>query len=169
MTQKNVENEINLTLILQPTIYRQKFQSSHKTKKNSTRRRHHTYLDDQKVTNRNNEVPIIRRGYTKMIEICYKNTTFQDPNDSRSYWLVVQTNILSKIFKRLKNKILVWYLVSKKRMDSLALKNRNTMDVITKIKNSLMGSKKKRRNRLQFFSTLRKPITKSTEIEHLNN
>ena len=104
-----------------------------------------------------------------MIEICYKNTTFQDPNDSRSYWLVVQTNILSKIFKRLKNKILVWYLVSKKRMDSLALKNRSTMDVITKIKNSLMGSKKKRRNRLQFFSTLRKPITKSTEIEHLNN
>ena len=54
-------------------------------KKHSTRQRNHASLDDKKATIRNNEFPIRfvkdleRMYYTKLIEICYNNTTPRKP------------------------------------------------------------------------------------------
>ena len=57
----------------------------------------------------------------------------KDPKDVRSYRLVAQTNILCKIFERLTNKRLVWYLEREKKMDDRQFsfrKQGSTIDAI---------------------------------------
>ena len=62
----------------------------------------------------------------------------KDLKDVKSYKPVALTNILWKIFERMKNKRLVWYLEKEKKIDDRQFgsrKQRKTIDPISKILN----------------------------------
>ena len=75
-----------------------------------------------------------RRGNTKNLETHYKNTPVK--KGVRVYRPVALTIILCKIFERLTNKRLVWYLEKEKKIDDRLFgfrKQRSTIDAISKI------------------------------------
>ena len=80
------------------------------------------------------------------------------------------TNILCKIFKRMTNKILVWYLEKKKKIDEGQFnfrKQRSTKDTISKILSRFRRKEKKAGIFLDIKK--RRHITKLIERRHLNN
>ena len=82
------------------------------------------------------------------------------PKDVRSYRPVALTNILCKIFERMTNKKLVWYLEKEKKIDNRQFgfrKQRITIDAISKIVTKTLDGFR------------RKHMTKSTGRTYLNN
>ena len=75
----------------------------------------------------------------------------KDPKVVRSYRPVTLTNILCKIFERMTNKRLVWYLERERKIVDRQFgfrKQRSTIDAISKI---LDGNRRKKKTAAIFF------------------
>ena len=79
----------------------------------------------------------------------------KNPKNVRSYRPVALTNILCKIFRRLTNKRLVWYLEKKKKIDEQHFgfgKQRSTIDAISKVTTRILdGFRRKEKTAAIFF------------------
>ena len=73
------------------------------------------------------------------MEICSNNTTIKgkkDTKDVMSYRSISLTDILSKIFNKMTNKRLVWYLKKEKKIDDRQFGFRKQKHNRCKIKNN---------------------------------
>ena len=93
----------------------------------------------------------------------------KDPKDIRSYRPVALTNTLCKIFERMINKRLVWYMEKENKIDTRQFgfrKQRNTIDAISKITIKILeGFRKKEKTAAIIFDiekTYEKIIREST-------
>ena len=96
----------------------------------------------------------------------------KDPKDVKIYRPVALTNTLCKIFKRMSNKRLVWYMEKEKIIDARQFsfrKQRSTVNAISKLTTKILDGFRRRRKQLHSSLTLRKPMIQSTEIKYLNN
>ena len=90
----------------------------------------------------------------------------KDPKDVRSYRPVDLTNILSKIFERMINKRLFWYLEKEKKIHDRQFgfrKQTSTIVAISKITTKILDGFR-RKEKTAAISI--KHVTKSTEIRH---
>ena len=79
----------------------------------------------------------------------------KDPKDIRSYRPVVLTNTLCKIFERMINKRLAWYMEIENKIDTRQFgfrKQEKTIDAISKIITKILeGFKRKKKTAAIFF------------------
>ena len=92
----------------------------------------------------------------------------KDPKDVRSYRPVVLTNILCKIFERMTNKRLVWYLERERKIDDrqYSFRKQSTSDTISKITTKTLDGFRRKEKTAAIFFNIEKAYDK---VRHWNN
>ena len=82
----------------------------------------------------------------------------KDPKDVRSFRTVALIKIFCKIFARMTNKRLVWYLEREKKIDDRQFvfrKQRSTVDAVSKITTEILdGFRRKQQDHLRYRESL---------------